>query len=82
MPTNQILTQLSKYKTHFSSYRNVDKMTVSPWVMFNSLPIAKLQTLPLTLGGMPCHHNSRTLREQHLFETECILRKISLTAEL
>lgn len=37
-----------------------------PWVMFNSLPIARLQTLPLTLGGIPCHHISRTFREEHL----------------
>lgn len=51
--------------------------------MFNSLPIAKLQTLPLTLGGMPCHHSSRTLREQHLFKVkQIILRNISLPAEL
>lgn len=41
--------------------------------MFNSFPIAKLQTLPLTLGGMPCHHSSRTLREQHLFKVKQII---------
>lgn len=51
--------------------------------MFNSFPIAKLQTLPLTLGGMPCHHSSRTLREQHLFKVKhFILRNISLPDEL
>lgn len=50
--------------------------------MFNSLPIAKLQTLPLTLGGMPCHHNSRTLREQHLFKRKrVLLRNISSSDE-
>lgn len=31
-----------------------------PGVMFSSLPIARLQTLPLTLGGRPCHHSSLT----------------------
>lgn len=42
----------------------------SPWVMFNSLPMAKLQTLPLTLGGIPCHHRSRTFLEHHLDREE------------
>lgn len=32
--------------------------------------MAKLQTLPLTLGGIPCHHRSRTFREHHLDRTE------------
>ena len=30
--------------------------------MFRSLPIARLHTLPRTLGGKPAHHNSRTFR--------------------
>lgn len=34
--------------------------------MFSSLPMARLQTLPLTLGGIPCHHRSRTFLELHL----------------
>ena len=59
---------------HFSLAR-ARQISYSSWVMFNSLPIAKLQTLPLTLGGMPCHHNSRTLREQHIVSQ---LGKISL----
>lgn len=38
----------------------------SPWVMFSSLPIARLQTRPRTLGGIPCHQSSRTFLELHL----------------
>lgn len=32
-----------------------------PGVIFSSFPTARLQTFPRTLGGNPCHHNSRTL---------------------
>lgn len=37
-----------------------------PCVMVRSLPTARLHTFPLTLGGMPCHHKSLTLRDVHL----------------
>lgn len=40
--------------------------TSIPSVMFSSLPIARLQTLPLTLGGRPCHHKSLTRFNEHL----------------
>lgn len=30
-------------------------------MIFSSFPTARLQTFPRTLGGNPCHHNSRTL---------------------
>ena len=34
----------------------------SPEEMRRSLPIALFHTFPLTPGGKPCHHNSRTFR--------------------
>lgn len=39
-----------------------------PCVMLRSLPTARLHTLPLTLGGMPCHQRSLTRRDVHLEE--------------
>lgn len=39
-----------------------------PCVMLSSLPTARLHTLPLTLGGMPCHQRSLTRRDVHLQE--------------
>ena len=33
-----------------------------PGVMLSSLEMARLQTLPLTLGGRPCHQSSLALR--------------------
>lgn len=33
-----------------------------PAVMLSSLPMARLHTRPLTLGGSPCHHSSLTRR--------------------
>ena len=53
----------------------------SPWVMFNSLPMAKLQTLPLTLGGIPCHHRSRTFLEHHLDTKEACDCEFVVTEE-
>ena len=41
-----------------------------PGVMLSSLPMARPQTRPLTLGGRPCHHRSLALRLALLQHTQ------------